>query len=296
LALVACLGVSLFAAENQPVRLLTIGNSFSASVFRNLQAIAKDEGCDLLMRGALIGGCSLERHMNEYRKSLADPNYKPYGWNSGGKKKNLVELLTEEKWDYVTIQQVSHQSWDPKSYHPHVDQLIDIIKHNAPQAEILIQQTWAYRSDDPRLNGHGSWKFDQQGMYERLTANYTQLSKDTGFPLIPVGKAVQIARQNQPHHFVASTPEEIESLVYPDLPKAAWCLAGNQSWRKDKKTGELKISIDRIHLNRRGEYLQATVWFGFLFKRDPQTIKFEPKELGRSDAVFLRKCAAEALN
>ena len=62
------------------------------------------------------------------------------------------------------------------------DNLIAKIKELAPQAEIVIQQTWSYNAADPRLNPgtSRSWKIDQTGMYEKLTAAYLQLAEKAG--------------------------------------------------------------------------------------------------------------------
>jgi hypothetical protein len=55
------------------------------------------------------------------------------------------------KWDYVTIQQASIKSHDFSTYQPHAGFLRDLITKHAPQAKLLIHQTWAYRVDDPRF-------------------------------------------------------------------------------------------------------------------------------------------------
>ena len=66
-------------------------------------------------------------------------------------------------------------------------------------------------------------------------------------------------------------------------------------WRKKRKTGKLEHRNDTIHLNERGEYLQACVWYGFLFDKSPAEIKYEGRSLEKDDAAMLRECAAKAL-
>lgn len=79
---------------------------------------------------------------------------KPY-WTSWPKRRkaNLPEVIKAAKWDIVTIQQASPVSWDKSKTLPAADELIAYIRKNAPQAEIVIHQTWSYRNDDSRISG-----------------------------------------------------------------------------------------------------------------------------------------------
>ena len=58
----------------------------------------------------------------------------------------------------------------------------------------------------------------------------------------------------------------------------------------------MHLCKDLVHLNIRGEYLQACLWFAFLYGKSPEeTIQyFLPKEIGNSDAAFLRSMAEQA--
>ena len=63
----------------RPLRVLVIGNSFSRSLIRELpQLMAAQSEYDLDLTDMFIGGCSLERHINEYETAVADPEHKPY--------------------------------------------------------------------------------------------------------------------------------------------------------------------------------------------------------------------------
>ena len=78
----------------------------------------------------------------------------------------------------------------------------------------------------------------------------------------------------------------MNTLHWPDLPPQAGDLVGNIWWTKDKTTGELKLGRDTIHLNLRGQYLQACVWFAFLYGHRTDEITFVPDTIGNSDAAF----------
>lgn len=291
------LGLVLAAAtvcSAKELKVLTIGNSFADSAFRFLPAVVKSvPDCKIKMDRANIGGCTLERHWKEHLKAEEDPKYKPYGWSK--KKRTLREILSSDKWDVVTIQQGSHQSWRPESYEPYAENLIRLIRELAPQAEIVIQETWAYRPDDGRLK---SWKIGQTEMYDRLTKCYRDLAKKYQLRVIPTGTAVQITRAKTPDNekFRITPPEERKALKWPDLPKQAGDVVGQAYWGKNRRTGEMEIRNDPAHLNRRGDYLQACLWFAALYGKKASEVKFIPDMIGKSDAEFLQSCAQEALD
>ena len=173
--LIICFVALCCMLSAKELRVLAIGNSFSASAVRSLPKLtASVPGCRLILTGASIGGCSLERHWNEWRKAEKDPKHKPYGIsfcdtaNLSGKtaeRGNINELIKNKnnKYDIITIQQNSANSWKYNTYQPYADNLIAVIKKYQPQAEIVIQQTWSYRSDSRRLK---AWKIDNTAMYE----------------------------------------------------------------------------------------------------------------------------------
>lgn len=285
----ALLAMSLagFAGAKE-ISVLTIGNSFADSVFGYLPKIAESAGDNIILERANIGGCSLEKHWKLVEQSEADPDFKPYY-----KKFNLKEKLQSRKWDVVTLQQVSSQSWQPESFEPWLRSLYEYVKKYAPDAEVVIQQTWAYRFDDKRL---GTWKIDQQEMYRKLTAAYRKAANDLGVRLIPAGDAVQLARETQPKPYVPYDPAVLKTLKHPDpLPSEEGSFAVGFSWKKDKE-GKYVIANDPSHLNKRGQYLQACVWYGFLFGKPVSGIKFTPKEVSGEDAAFLRETAQKALD
>ncbi len=291
-----CILTLLFAVVALPAverKVLTIGNSFADSVFNYLPKIAASvPGCELTLKRANIGGCSLERHWNEYQKSLKDPEHKPYSDNK--KKYNLVEMLTMEKWDIITLQQASPLSFRPESYQPWFKNLYELVKEKAPQAEVVIQMTWSYRPDHPNLV---KWNETPDSMYEKLYGAYTDTAKEFHCQVIPTGLAVQLARKAQNLPEVTYTAEDFKGLKHPDkLPaEAPGALHWGYSWRKGKD-GEYTLGKDLFHLNSRGQYLQSSLWFAFIFDKPTADIKFVPEKLEEKDAAFLRGEAQKALD
>lgn len=96
--------------------------------------------------------------------------------------------------------------------------------------------------------------------------------------------------------YVPYDPAVLKGLQYPaELPSEAGSLAAGVYWQKGKD-GSHRLRIDGAHLNRRGEYLQACLWFAFFFNRPTSEITFVPSEITPEDAKFLRETAQKALD
>ena len=302
IGLILCLGIGTLSAKE--LKVLMIGNSFSICVGTYLPQIVKSvPGHKLELTSAYIGGCTFDRHSDNLKKAEKDPAFKPYGivvWSSDSVKPirrdkgNVNDLLKNNQYDIITIQQGSPKSWDYATYQPFADELIAYIRKYQPNAEIVIQQTWAYRSDSPRLkpNPKARWDFDQTGMYDGIRASYAKLAEKYQFRVIPVGDAVQKYRKYTPVKFQPST----EKFEYPTQPSAAGDVVGSAYWKKDPKTGKNSLRFDYIHLNSNGQYLQACVWFAFLYGEPVRKIAYVPKAIGAGEAALLKKCAQEALD
>jgi len=289
----ACTMTVLAAKE---LKVLPVGNSFSWSASEYFPKIVNSvDGLSLVFEQASLGGCPLERHWKLVEQCEANPKLKPYTEN--GQKFTLREKLESKKWDIVTIQQASAQSWVKDSYQPYAKNLYDYIKKYAPQAEVVIQETWAYRPDEKRL---GQWKIGQQTMYDNLAKNYRELAKELNCRVLPVGDAVQMCREAQKDKFVPYDMAEVAKLKYPDpLPDFKGSLVSGWHWVKSKdksKPDEYVASLDAAHLNNRGKYLQCCVWFAVLYGRPTSEIKFVPEGITPEDAAFLREIAQKAVD
>ena len=223
------------------MKLLTIGNSFAVNSCHWFPDICAEGGVPLTLGRANIGGCPLELHWNN-----AVGNVRQYGDVYNGDK-TLREMLEAEKWDYITMQQVSHSSWRIGTFHPYFENLRDYVHKYAPDAEIVIQETWAYRTDNQRLTDE--FKISQKQMFELLKENYLDIAalapKKDGTPamILPVGEAFRIMQE----------------------------LTGD-------KTGEITRNPDGpSHANALGEYIGGLVWYALLASGDIEKINFIPE-------------------
>ncbi|MDX9981363.1 MAG: DUF4886 domain-containing protein [Lentisphaeria bacterium] len=277
------------------IRLLTIGNSFSENALTYLERIAQSEGqVNFLVGRASLGGCSLEKHWNIATYTEAHPEYKTYslGKLSAGEpvQANLQEALVAEKWDMVTLQQVSWKSWRPETFEPWLGRLVELVGRLAPQAEILLHQTWAYRLDSPFFCEQG---LSQQLMHERIAAAYAHYAAKYGCRILPSGEAVHRARSVPGRQF--RWPEETyayRSASAPALPAQENSFASGWNWAiRETPEGIPELRLDANHLNARGNYLAGCVWYEAMTGLPTSGRTFVPDGIETEDAAFLRQIA-----
>ena len=279
-------------ASPRTVRFLSVGNSFSMNASAFAADLARAGGNTLIYENAMIGGCSLEYHLElaaKYEANHDDPAGRPYPIRVNGteKKLSLAELLRLEKWDYVSIQQYSYLSFRPETFEPWGKELVAYIHKYAPQARILVHETWAYRADDPLF----AKDFTQGDMYRKLHANYAQLAKDVGaVGILPVGTAFQNALEDPAWRPAAKIDTSL--LQYPALPDQRHSLNAGYWWNKEKTPPE--IGFDGHHASRLGCYLGGAVWCEYFFG-DVRGNPLVPEGLNAADIAYLQKVAHETV-
>ena len=184
-------------------RLLSIGNSFSVDAQQWLYGIAKDMGYDnIVLDNLYIGGCSLQGHFSTYVNERSSYTYYKNTTGEWTEKAetSFMEGLTDEKWDYITLQQASPTSGKAESYEPYLSDLVKVIKLNRtnPDAEIIWHMTWAYAADST-YEHFANYDYDQVKMYDAIvgaTKEKVVDNADISF-VIPSGTAIQNARNTK---------------------------------------------------------------------------------------------------
>ena len=270
--------------EEHGTKVLMIGNSFSICLLNHLPQVAADRGVELDLASLYIGGCSMKRHWENVERD-GEEGFRPYqfGRNRFGEytqgTANVCEALWMEKWDIVTVQQASHESWQVKTNHPYGSLLVAKIRELAPQAMIYVQETWSYTPWDKRLE---KWGIDQDQMYEGLHAAYAGFARQCGLAIIPFGTAVETWRRLKPVKYT-------ENSFGGDVVGG-----GKQDERDNFKrdvNGKWVPNCDVFHLNRKGEYFQALVWAKTIFGVDVTDLKYKPDFVSDSDAKLMKEIA-----
>ncbi|MCM1027044.1 MAG: DUF4886 domain-containing protein [Roseburia sp.] len=181
------------------ISILAIGNSFSQDATHFLHQLAEADHVETRVVNLYIGGCSLERHWYNISTDGAEYLYELNG-RSQERHVSVGEALAEGKWDYIVTQQASHDSGWPETYEPFLGNIIGYLRERSPEAQILLQETWAYETDSTHskfIRYHNS----QREMYERLRFAYQAASERTGLPLIPCGEVIQTLREKEPFRY-----------------------------------------------------------------------------------------------
>ena len=171
------------------MKILFIGNSFSADLSRYMQDISDGE---LFVRNLYIGGCSLETHVKNLRSGEA-----AYEYCENSEKLYMISIpdaVKAEDWDIISVQQVSSHSGLINSYEPYIGELVAYLKEAAPNAKLVFHKTWAYEatSDHPGFAAYGN---DGDVMYEKITETTKTIAERYSLPVIPSGDAVNMARK-----------------------------------------------------------------------------------------------------
>ena len=237
-------------------KILAIGNSFSQDATAYLHQIAEADGRASKIVNLYIGGCSLQTHCENLRTDTSLYAYELNG-QSTGRMVSIREALCEDTWDYVTMQQASHDSGLPDTYEPYIYVLSESIRQYAPGAEQLLHETWAYEID----SDHGAfprYSSSQETMYAALSGCYRAACAALELRMIPCGDVIQEIRRTEPLFDYA---------------------AGGQS-----------LCRDGFHMHLiYGRYLTAAVWYRLLFDGDLSSNSFLPAADG--DPLFSEKIA-----
>lgn len=246
------------AGQGRTVRILAIGNSFSMdAVEENLWELAAADGVSCEIGNMYIGGCSIERHLKNARNDAAAYEYRKIvgGIRTVRDSVSLREALCDGEWDYVSVQQVSQLSGLYSSYIVLLPALLDYIRLYAPQAVIVLHETWAYAADSDH-SGFRNYDCDQRTMYEAIRTTVERAASENGIgTIVYAGTAIQNARGT--------------------------AIGDN-------------LTRDGYHLNALGRYTAACAWYAALFGADVRTNGYFRTDISPELQRLAREAAAAA--
>lgn len=180
------------------IKVLSIGNSFSEDAQYYLHDISMHGKKEIYCVNLYIGGCSLATHCTNIKE-----NKKAYRYEVNGKRttryRSIEEVLLEEKWDYITLQQVSFLSGKEESYIPYFDELVNFVKERS-DANLIIHETWAYEVDE-KLSYER-----RETMYNNLRKTYKKFADEYNMDIIPVGDVIQSLRATEEFDYSKGQP------------------------------------------------------------------------------------------
>lgn len=266
--LIVCLLVLLSStfggtyAQQKIIKILAIGNSFSQdAVEQNLYELADAEGISTVIGNLFIGGCSLERHVKNARNNAPDYAYRKVGVDGKKVEKTKMTLegaLTDEEWDYVSLQQASPSSGMYETYAASLPELVEYVKARLPKkTKLMLHQTWAYAANSTH-GGFKNYNRDQLTMYHSIVEAVKKAGKLVKIKrIIPTGTAIQNARTS----FIGD-----------------------------------HLNRDGHHLDLNiGRYTAACTWFELIFKRNVIGNPYSPEGMNDVQREVAQRAAHEAV-
>ena len=254
------------------IRVLCIGNSFSwDAVEQELVPLCDAKGIEVEIHNLYYGGCSLAQHADFLMRDTAAYSHRVCSNSYPRIIKDTITLrqaLRDGKYDYISLQQASHDSGIRASYEPWLSLLIDTVRAYQPEAQICWMQTWAY-SRDAKHPAYPRYHSDQQEMWDSIVScsNYVMDIMEKQLPsfqgrgggrplLIPCGTAIQLARQT--------------------------------------KLGDT-LCRDGYHLNYvYGRYTAACVWYEILTGKDVRHNRYKNPQMTLSQKRLTQRAAHKA--
>lgn len=177
------------------IRVLCIGNSFSwDAVEQELVPLCDEKNVQVEIHNLYYGGCSLQQHAEFLLKDTAAYSHRVCTNAEPRVIKDTISLrqaLQDGDYDYISLQQASHDSGIRSTYEPWLSMLIDTIRAYQPNARICWMQTWAY-SQDAKHPDYPRYHNNQQEMWDSIMA-----CTPKQLPVIPCGTAIQLARKTR---------------------------------------------------------------------------------------------------
>jgi hypothetical protein len=238
------------------MKILFIGNSFSANATRYIREVSQGE---LFVRNLYIGGCSLETHARNIENDI--PAYEYQVDAKAIAMTSIKSALLCEEWDVVSVQQVSSLSGIYDSYFPYIDTVIAEVRKYRPNARIVFHRTWAYN-------------------YGSTHPAYVDYNNDTDLM----------------DKMIADTTERIAAkYAFDVIPSGVAVYRGYQMPAFDiRQGGESLTAPDTFHLSAvYGKYLAGLVLYRFFTGKKAADVTFIPEEADHKLVKVLVKIADE---
>ena len=242
------------------INLLMIGNSFCNYYTDELKAMADAAGKTLRVCNVYYSGCTLEQHYGFLKNGEEVYEFKVNG-QLQAEKVSLWYCLEQGNWDYISFQEGSSTVRGAtvnvaKEYKENVKYfayLHDAVAERFPSAQLVFHQTWAYQVGTTSVDFTTADAAAQSAHHQRIVA-YTELFMDR-YPdvdLVNTGDAWALIREDGYDQLCA---------------------------RLGKKVGNAAADTgDNYHDGDigGGQYLNACVWYEYLFGLDVRENTFVP--------------------
>ena len=233
------------------IKILAIGNSYTENSMLYLSDMLRQLGVtgNITLVNAFISGGTLKDHAEHARANQSTKLQRRTFLAGGGQTSatgiTLLQMIQQEAWDVITLQQASMESGASSTYNADLDYLIDYVRKNATNKNFKLgwHMTWAWADGISYYNGtYGN----QDKMYQAIcTAVQTKIVPElkTGVFdfIIPTGTAIQNYRVHGDHlnhdgtHlsnlgcYIAATMW-VKTITGYDISKLTTPYVANKTW------------------------------------------------------------------
>lgn len=178
------------------VSILFLANSFADDTIQYMPEIANELSYDLDLYNLYIGGCDINRHIN----NILNKN-KEYELRIYNKEKHIWEtqysissneFIPSKRWDYIVLQQSSYYSGLPHGL-DNIEKLVELVKGLANKdVKFIWNMTWSYPHYSDLEVFKNEYHNDSKFMYESIVKNVKDhiLIKKDFVKIIPNGTAI----------------------------------------------------------------------------------------------------------
>ena len=246
------------------VSILFLANSFADDTIQYMPEIARDVGYDLDLYNLYIGGCDINRHINniinkEKAYELRIYNKEKQVWEA---RYDVVStsFIPSKRWDYIVLQQSSYFSGLPNGL-DNIEKLVELIKSLAnPDVKFIWNMTWSYPHYSDLEVFKKEYKNDSNFMYKSIIKNVKEyiLPNNDFVKIIPNGTALGNVRE---------------------------CIKDELLYR------------DGFHLSYQfGRFLAGLTATSAIVDKDITNVKFHPIEIDEETIELYKRCVKDAIN
>lgn len=189
--------ISKCADKNKKIRLLAIGNSYTDDALSYVPFIMKNMGIDIEIGIMMQSSSSLEMHVENWENQNAVYYLRYYNGSSSWQDlglKSIQNVLSEYRWDLISLQQSSQTAFSWEKYQPWCNRLINYITN---YVNYNIKFIWYQPMARPaQINSGVNWSDEViTEHYVNTAQSSKRLFEETLVQhVVPIGTAIQNAR------------------------------------------------------------------------------------------------------
>src|SRR5699024_8445829 len=195
------------ASAQKELKILGLGNSYSNDTFWMLKDIAESAGYKVTVGISHLSGGSLSQVYDAINGNGTVTTYNKFtaGGLNARTNFNAKDIITDEDWDYIIMQQASTSAKDYSTYQPALGNLVSYLKDNATNSSVKlgINMPWVRPISNSTI---GTPEKQLEVNADIVNACQQAMFDESLDIFIPTGTAVMNGRSNE---YLAQISDEL---------------------------------------------------------------------------------------